>query len=73
MTLRDKILVDLVEASENVNWFNLTQHTTNYYAEKYNVSRNTVSEILNDLVNNKELVKVNSRPVYFFHEKECPF
>ena len=71
MTLKNKILVDLIEASENVNWFNLTQHTAIYYAEKYSVSRNTVSEILNDLVNNKEVVKVNSRPVYFFTRKNA--
>ncbi len=66
MILKDKILEDLRFATENINWFNLLQHTTNYYAEKYQISRNTASEILNDFFNQDQLIKVNSRPVLFF-------
>lgn len=38
-------------------------------ADALNMSRNTVSQYLNDKVKNNKVIKINSRPVYFF-EKE---
>ena len=35
-------------------------------ADALHISRNTVSQYLNEKVKAKEVVKINSRPVYFF-------
>ncbi len=43
--------------------------TANYISKKLNVSRNLVSQYLNELVREGELIKVATRPVYFFHKK----
>lgn len=37
-------------------------------AEKFGIKRNTVSHYLNQLNDEKLVVKINSRPVYFFHK-----
>ncbi len=41
--------------------------TANKLAEHFNVKRNTISHYLNQLNEEGALVKVNSRPVYYFH------
>ncbi|MBO0440047.1 sigma 54-interacting transcriptional regulator [Candidatus Enterococcus ikei] len=38
-------------------------------AEKFSIKRNTASHYLNQLADEEILVKVNTRPVYFFHKK----
>jgi sigma-54 dependent transcriptional regulator of gfr operon len=42
--------------------------TASKLAEIFKVKRNTVSQYLNQLTENGELVKINSRPVYYFHK-----
>lgn len=42
--------------------------TASKLAEVFHVKRNTVSQYLNQLVESGELVKINSRPVYYFHK-----
>ncbi|MGL9731157.1 sigma 54-interacting transcriptional regulator [Enterococcus sp. DIV0756] len=42
--------------------------TASKLAEIFKVKRNTVSQYLNQLAENGELVKINSRPVYYFHK-----
>lgn len=39
-------------------------------ATVFSVKRNTVSHYLNQLTESGELVKINSRPVYYFHKKQ---
>lgn len=39
-------------------------------AAVFSVKRNTVSHYLNQLTEEGELVKINSRPVYYFHKKQ---
>lgn len=42
--------------------------TAKYLAEYFNVKRNTASHYLNQLNEEGLLVKINSRPVYYFHK-----
>lgn len=42
--------------------------TASKLAQIFKVKRNTVSQYLNQLTENGELVKINSRPVYYFHK-----
>lgn len=44
--------------------------TATKLAAIFSVKRNTVSHYLNQLTENGELVKINSRPVYYFHKKQ---
>lgn len=43
--------------------------TASYYADLLHASRNVVSQYLNEGVRNQEIIKINSRPVYFFSKK----
>lgn len=38
-------------------------------AEKFSVKRNTISHYLNQLTEERHLVKITTRPVYFFHKQ----
>ncbi|OJG80270.1 hypothetical protein RV14_GL000639 [Enterococcus ratti] len=42
--------------------------TANDLAEHFNVKRNTISNYLNQLNEEGVLVKINSRPAYYFHK-----
>lgn len=50
---------------ENVNGV----FTTKDIAEKFSVKRNTISHYLNQLTEEGLLVKIATRPVYFFHKQ----
>lgn len=43
--------------------------TASYYADMLSASRNLISQYLNEGVRNHEIIKINSRPVYFFMRK----
>lgn len=47
----------------------LKRFTANDISEALNISRNLASQYLNELVKEKRALKVNSRPVYFFHRR----
>ena len=53
----------------NFNIKDFRRHTANDISEALNISRNLASQYLNELVKEKRVIKVNSRPVYFFHKK----
>ncbi|MGX7163771.1 sigma 54-interacting transcriptional regulator [Enterococcus massiliensis] len=62
---------DLLRYIKNQTFFFDTSNVSDIFtakniAEKFNVKRNTVSHHLNQLVEEGVLVKVNTRPVYFF-------
>lgn len=42
--------------------------TARYLAERFAMQRNTASHYLNQLVTEGELIKINTRPVYFLHK-----
>ena len=43
--------------------------TAKNISERFGIKRNTASHYLNELTNEGELIKIDSRPVYFFHKK----
>ena len=45
------------------------EYTANYLAGKLNISRNSASQYLNEFAKEGRLLKINSRPVYFFHKE----
>lgn len=49
---------------------NLELITTQYISSKLNFKRNTISHYLNELFANDEVIKINSRPVYYVHREE---
>lgn len=44
-------------------------YTANEIAKIFNVKRNTVSHYINQMVREEKIIKINSRPVYFFHKE----
>lgn len=84
MSLKNDILLYLVRETQSLNLDNLTEkYTANTIAEHFNVKRNTASHYLNQLVEEFKVIKINTRPVYFFsknifekmffHLSECIF
>lgn len=43
------------------------EFTANKMAELFNVKRNTISQYLNQMVDEEKVIKINTRPVYFLH------
>ncbi len=64
--LKSQILESIIESSKSVDWNNTENFTASCLAEKLSASRNVVSQYLNEYVNDKLMVKVNTRPVLFF-------
>lgn len=62
-----RLLEYLKELSGSVEWDELSKYTAQTMAEQLKMSRTLVSQYLNEAVTTHEVVKVNSRPVYFFH------
>lgn len=68
--MKNKILNELSNQTKKLAIDEREEFTALYYAQKFALSRNTVSQYLNDAVSNGIVVKVNSRPVYFFSKNE---
>ncbi|WEV50888.1 sigma 54-interacting transcriptional regulator [Lactobacillus sp. ESL0731] len=69
--LKNEILNYLKRQTKTIDIENLgEEYTANGIAKQLNAKRNTVSVYLNQLNNEKKLVKVDSRPVYYFHKNE---
>ena len=68
--MKNKIIHELSNYTKKLAIEEREEFTAIYYAQKYSLSRNTVSQYLNEAVGKGELVKVNSRPVYFFSKSE---
>lgn len=70
--MKQDILEKILEAADqgDQETLNTTNGmTTDELANKFNIKRNTMSRYLNELVNSDDLVKINSRPVYFYDRK----
>ena len=67
--MKNEILQELSEYTKQYGIVERDEFTALYYAQKFSLSRNTVSQYLNEAIANGKLIKVNSRPVYFFHKK----
>jgi sigma-54 dependent transcriptional regulator of gfr operon len=66
--LKDDILIYLAEKTALfVKGQENDEFTAVAISNIFNVKRNTVSHYLNQMVEDGEVIKVNTRPVYFFH------
>lgn len=66
--LKDEILNVLGELTMHFNWEDPSvQLTAVELAKVFFVKRNTVSHYLNQLVEEKKVIKINTRPVYFLN------
>lgn len=64
LTVQNQILSLL--KSEELNEKQADHFTAAWLAQKLNYSRNFISQLLNDLIDQRLCVKINTRPVYYF-------
>lgn len=67
---KDLILHYMSELTENFDFTQVKHFTAKSISEEMHISRSLASQYLNELVKEKFIIKVNSRPVYFFHRKK---
>lgn len=67
--MKNKVLEIVKNRTEKKKIDVLKLYTASYISRELNVSRNLVSQYLNELVREEKLLKVPTRPVYFFHKK----
>lgn len=68
-SMHAQLLKHLEALSSKPDWDKLEDHTAGKIAETLGISRTLASQYLNEEVSAGTLVKVNSRPVYFFHRQ----
>ncbi|MDH6365409.1 sigma-54 dependent transcriptional regulator of gfr operon [Enterococcus sp. PF1-24] len=66
--MKVKILAELEKQTRQFSMNQLDFFQATNIAEFFSLSRNTASQYLNELVAEELLIKVNSRPVLFFHK-----
>lgn len=66
---KDEILGYIISKTRTFNTDALYDFTTVSVSDSTSISRSLASQHLNELFKNDELVKVASRPVYFFHKE----
>ncbi len=69
LSTKEEVYSYLEKISRDFSLRDLRRFTANDISEALNISRNLASQYLNELVKEKQAVKVNSRPVYFFHRR----
>ena len=69
LSTKEEVYHYLEKVSRQFSLKDLKCFTANHIGESLNISRNLASQYLNELVKERRAVKVNSRPVYFFHRK----
>lgn len=67
MDIKQYLLDELKAVCEANNFEENECFTASYLANLCHISRNTVSQYLNEEVKNHRVIKINSRPVYFFN------
>lgn len=68
MTIKTKEMITkyLEDNSQTISWDDPDLYTAAFIAKRLKLSRNVVSQYLNDLYSEGKLIKVKSKPVYFF-------
>ena len=69
LSTKEELYLYLKKISRGYALKDLKYFTANHISESLNISRNLASQYLNELVKEGRAIKVNSRPVYFFHKK----
>lgn len=67
---KDLILEYMAHLSEYFDFTMVHQLTAGSISDEMHISRSLASQYLNELVKEKKVIKVNSRPVYFLHRKK---
>jgi len=65
-TSKEKIIKYLREETNSFDGKSIEKFTTSYISEELHLSRSLVSLYLNELYNQKDLIKITTRPVYYF-------
>lgn len=66
---KELILEYMRNLSEHFDFTMVHQLTASTISDEMHISRSLASQYLNELVKEKRVIKVNSRPVYFLHRK----
>lgn len=69
ISTKDMIMEYLMEKTELYGTDNLQYFTTNKISYQFSISRSLTSQYLNELCKDEALIKVSSRPVYYFYRK----
>ncbi len=64
-----ELLSHLDKLTRELTDFNIGDFTTAKIAQSALMSRSLASQYLNELVREQEVVKINARPVLFFHRR----
>lgn len=67
--MKDKILDYLEKKTYDLKQLNDESISASYIADELGMSRNLISQYLNEYVNDDLVIKTNTRPVYFYHKK----
>lgn len=67
---KDLILNYLSDLSESFDFTQVNHFTASSISDEMHISRSLASQYLNELVKEKSVMKINSRPVYFLHRKK---
>lgn len=67
--MRELVYEEIKKRCEEHDIEEHSRYTAASIAETLHISRNTVSQYLNEKVKSNEIIKINSRPVYFFVRK----
>ncbi|MEJ8738496.1 PRD domain-containing protein [Erysipelotrichaceae bacterium HCN-30851] len=68
-SVKNEVLRCIIKNSENYSQTSLKGCTASTISKKLNISRSLASYYLNQLYEEKLLVKITSRPVYYLHKK----
>lgn len=64
--MKDLLLEYIENQTQKINPRNLENFTANNISKKFDVSRNLISQYLNEYVKKEIIIKTHTRPVYFF-------
>ena len=67
---KSTILNYMNDLTQNFDFTQVNLFTASSIANEMHVSRSLASQYLNELVKEKLIMKINSRPVYFLHRKK---
>ena len=67
---KDLILKYLSDLTETFDFTQVNAFTASAMSDEMHISRSLASQYLNELVKEKVVMKINTRPVYFLHRKK---
>lgn len=68
--MKTVILEMIKQRTQFISWENMDGFTASAVCKHLGASRNVVSQYLNELTENGQLLKIKSRPVYFIHKAQ---